>query len=127
MSDNDNDPLLPQYGGSRVMSPSSPEISRGRDPSLSTDGRIVLRHHSEPFWPMANKVAAVKLGLSPKQRKLAIDDDMVGEMHDHRNAGVRSSVLTLMNSALGASLLVLPFGSCVCVCVAVAVAVAVAV
>jgi len=82
-----------------------------------------LGHHQDVYYHLTNAVAAAKSGMEPRERLESLascdgagwDDGysaLVGTPHDARRATVRSSVVTLMNSTMGASMLVLPFGRC---------------
>lgn len=76
-------------------------------------GIIHTRHHSE-IYRKTNAVLASQEGTNVAATGVLyekLSEQNVGRRNDHRNAGMRSSIVTLMNSCLGASLLVLPFGT----------------
>lgn len=77
-------------------------------------------HHSEKYYRLTNSVAAEKAGVEPRARLASIGSvasvatalDYVGTQGGApRQAGIRSSIITLMNATVGASMLVLPFGT----------------
>ena len=112
------------YGGSVQTATPLGDASLGVDEFSNRTGAstpLVTQHHSEIYYrthkaallEASGSEATVPLlsATSPDKSGRFGPEDWVGSEHPHRRNGVRGSIATLMNSAVGASLLVLPYGT----------------
>ena len=95
-----------------------------------SDELLQPQHRDDKFYRLSNAVAAEKAGVDARERFASVAScdpawggsgvqyhALVGSEHEARRATIFTSVITLMNSTMGASMLVLPFGtrpSCMC-------------
>ena len=94
----------------------------GNEAAFNGSPVLQPQHHSKKYYRLSNTVAAEKAGLDPRARLASFGSvvsfgsgvalDYVGVVQGSapRQAGILSSIITLMNATVGASILVLPFG-----------------